>query len=151
MLPSIIDALYAAAVEALPDALVTDGFGLSDDPNQDVLMIGVDDADAPGGAASVDSDQASTTAGTTRPREETGHINCVAFSLDGGGDQKAARDAAYATFGAVETLLRNDPRIGLTAPALLVAEIGGHRLEQDQFTQGAGAWIPFTVKFQARI
>lgn len=151
MLPAIIDALFTKATDALPDALVTDGFGLSDDPNQDVLMIGVDDADAPGGASSVDSDQASTTAGTTRPRQETGFINCVAFSIDGGSDAKAARDAAYATFGAVETLLREDPRIGLTAPALLVAEIGGHQLQQDLFATGAGAWVAFTVKFTTRI
>ncbi|HEY6013470.1 MAG TPA: hypothetical protein VIU37_05675 [Candidatus Limnocylindrales bacterium] len=151
MLPAVIDALYTTMVAALPNAKVTDGFGVAADPTVDALMIGVDDADNPGASATADNSQEMANAGLPRDRDETGVIQCVAFSLDGGKDPKTARDRAYAVFGAVETSLRTDPRIGLTAPALLVAEIGSHRLLQDQFNQGAGAWVLFTVKYTARI
>lgn len=156
-IPVLIDALVTQARASLPNCLVIDGFGVTNDANPNVLMVGVDDPDSQSAADSTDSAQEMATAGTPRTRDQQGTITCAALSWNGGGNQKAVRDAAYATLAAVENLLRLDPRLGLTSFPLLVCQLGDDRLSQNQYvatdttTGGVDALVIFTVKFQARI
>lgn len=151
--PFIIDALFAQATAALPDVKVYDGFGLTDDPGPDILMIGVDDGQSSSAATSADSSQTMATAGTPRSRSQTGSINCWALSWTGNAEPKDARDAVYAIQAAVEDILRADPTLGLAQPngQVFVIQIGDERLMQDQTNTGAEALLTFTVNFEARI
>lgn len=151
IIPSLIDALVTQADAALTTVNVSDGLLVSDDPG-DYLMIGVDDPDGPSPANTAEATQ---DWGPMRPspssRNEQGTITCAALSWNGDGDAKAARDAAFTTAGAVSTLLRNDPTLGLS-PTLLWARFGSTlELSQTQDDDGASALVVFRVAFHARI
>lgn len=149
VVPAAIDALVAAARIALPDVLVHDGIGQTDDPG-DFLMIGVEDPDIEGAAFSADTKQDWAAVGTGAPRDEQGDITCVALSWNGDGDPKAARDGAYAIAAAVEDLLRNTPALGV--PQLLWTSFGSSsQLSQAQGDGGASALLVFRINFRARI
>lgn len=151
ILPTLIDALVNQARVALPSVQVFDSYGVSDDPG-DFLMIGVDDPDAPTPADSATSTQDwGPFRASSSKRDEQGSLTCAALSWNGNADMKAARDAAFATAGAVSTLLRNDPTLGL-APTLLWARFGSSLdLSQQQDEGGAQAVVVFRIAFQARI
>lgn len=152
-IPAVIDALVAQADAALTSVTVYDGFGISDDPG-DFLMVGVDDADLLDAATSAESSQVPATMGTLRTRQETGTVTCLALSWNGDADMAAARTAAFATANEVSDLIRADPSLGLGAPdfRLLVAGYGGsERLMQNQDEDGAEAALVFTVTFTAQI
>ena len=147
--PSIIDALVTAARAALTDVAVYDGYGVSDDPG-DFLMIGVEDVDGQDQARSADSSQTWAGTGIGAPRDESGEITCAALSWNGDADQKAARDGAYAITAAVENLLRENPALGL--PTVLWTGYGSStQLTQDQSDGGAMALVVFRIAFRARI
>lgn len=155
VVPSLIDALISTATAALPNVDVYDGFGVSEDPG-DFLMIGVDDPDSQAAAFSSDSSQTQATAGTPRSRNQTGAITCAALSWNGNAGnagQKTARDAVYAIQAAVENALRADPTLGVAPPngQVLVLQIGDERLSQNQYDLGCDALLIFTVQFEARI
>lgn len=148
VVPGIIDALFDAATAALPDVLVLDGMGATDDP-RDYLMIGVDDPDADGGAFAGDSRQVWADA-TGTSRTETGAITCAAYSWNGDGDQKAARDAAYASVEALASHCRDTTDLGLAD--LYWTDFGTDaRLSQFQGQWGAAALVVFSIAFRARI
>ena len=147
VVPALIDALFAAAVAALPNARVSDGVGVSSDPG-DFLMIGVSD-DGPNPSTAVSSRQTWANAnGTTR--DESGNITCMAVSWNGNADAKAARDSAYATKAAVENLLRANPSLGVSG--VLWTSVGtDESLDQNQDDLGALAILVFTIAYRARI
>lgn len=151
-IPDLIDALVALARTALPDTLVFDGIGATDDPG-DFLMIGVEDPDIEGAAFSADVKQDWAAMGPNAPRDEEGDITCVALAWVGesGSDgQKAARDAAYAITAALEAALRVDVTLGL--PTLLWTGFGTtSQLSQAQGAGGSSALIVFRIHFAARI
>lgn len=157
VIPALIDALVTQATTALPTRLVTDGYGITSASNPDVLMVGVDDPDNDTSAQSTDSDQEMATTGPLRTRAQKGSVTLAALSWSGDTDQKAVRDAAYATLGAVETLLRTDPTLGLNVPGRMTVQMGNERLSQNQYTAtedasgGTEALIIFTVTFDGRI
>lgn len=149
VIPALIDALFTQATAALPDVSVHDGYGVSEDPGN-FLMIGVDDPDSQVAAFTSESSQAMATFGGTR--EQTGSVTCAALAWNGDGGnvgQKAARDAAYAIQATVEGLLRADPTLGVTPSnnRPLTAEMGDERLSQNQYDAGCDALLIFTVKF----
>lgn len=147
VIPAFIDAVLTAARAGLPGVDVFDGFGVSDDPG-DYLMVGVDDPERQDAAFSADSVQSWAHANRTA-RDEVGAVTCAATSWNGDGDQKAARDAAFATTGAVETFLRVDPTMGDT---VLWCEYGSStQLTQAQGEAGALALVVFRIHFRARI
>jgi hypothetical protein len=149
VVPALIDALVAAATTALPDVLVFDGIGVTDDPG-DFLMVGVEDPDIEGAAFSADTKQDWAAVGTGAPRDEQGDITCVALSWNGDGDPKAARDDAYAIAAALEDLLRDTPALGV--PGLLWTSFGtSSQLSQAQGPDGASALLVFRINFRARI
>ena len=157
VVPALIDALFTQAAAALPSALVLDGFGVTEDPG-DFLMIGIDDPLSPDAAQSARMSQIPATAGTTRSRDETGEVFCSAMSWNGNGgssaSQKQARDAAFAIVAAVETLCRTTPGLGIAGYGYVVAQVGGasdFNVKQDQNTTGAMCIVTFPVSFAARL
>jgi hypothetical protein len=154
VVPALTDALFTQLTAALPNVRVYDGFGVSDDP-ADFLLIGVDDPNETGMATSATTDQHAAVAGTPRSRDESGDLWCSALSWKGeagNAAQKSARDACAAVVAAVENLLRTTPNLGLTSVSYLVAEIGsGWRWQQDQGHDGAVCIISFPIHFRARI
>lgn len=148
VVPALIDALVAAGRAALPDVLVIDGMGKTDDPG-DYLMIGVDDPDTDGDAFSGDSQQKWAHA-TGSARDESGQITCAAFSWNGNADQKAARDSAYASVEALASACRADVDLGVAS--LVWTDFGTDaRLSQIQSDSGAAALVVFQIAFRARI
>jgi len=148
VVPALIDALVAAATAALPNVLVLDGMGATDDPG-DYLMVGVDDPDTDGDAFSGDSQQKWAHA-TGSTRDELGQITCAAFSWNGNGDQKAARDSAYASVEALAAACRDSVDLGVDSIAWV--DFGTDaRLSQIQSDSGAAALVVFQIAFRARI
>jgi hypothetical protein len=150
-LPDVVDALIDLASTALPSLRVFDGIGASNDPG-DFLMVGVEDPDIDRAAFSAEVSQ--TRATMSGARDEQGTINCCALSWNGDSSdagQKAARDAAFETVAAVETILRT------TAPTLDLDEVlkteFGDRLtvSQAQGDTGASCMVIFSVAYLARV
>jgi hypothetical protein len=151
VIPALIDALVTAATDALPGVQVYDGFGVSDDPG-DFLMVGVDDPDSTDKASSGSSEQDWHGTGVEADRDEIGDITCVALSWNGDGPQgqKAARDGAFTIAEAVSTLCRANPSLGV--PAVLWTSYGTSTdLQQSQDGTGAMALLVFRVHFEALI
>lgn len=149
VVPLVIDALIAGAQDALGEAcLVVDGFGLTDDPGN-FLMIGVEDPDTEDFATSATSVQEWAHA-VADERDETGDVSCAALAWNGDGDQKAARDAAYDIVTGFGTWIRENYTLGLAN--VYNAEFGSNQaLTQIQNTDGAVALVSFKVAFKARI
>lgn len=146
--PAFLDALVESAGVALPDVIVSDGYGVTDDPG-DFLMIGVEDPDSQENAFSVDVRQEWANANYTA-RNEDGEVVCAAVSWNGDGDQKLARDSVYDIFGAIEDTLRANPSLGVAS--LLWSSVGSSsQLSQAQGQQGAAAMLIFRIQFKARI
>lgn len=153
VIPQLIDALVSNLTTSLSASpvLVIDGYGTDDDP-ADFLMIGIDDPTASGPTASASAGQKPGPMATTRPRDQEGQVWCAAYSWNGNGNQKQARDAAYTYMAAVENLLRTNPNLGIAAGGYFVAQMGAdERLMQNQDQNGAEAGLIFSVKFEARI
>lgn len=147
VVPALIDALVSGARAALTDRIVYDGFGISNDPGE-FLMVGVSD-DGPDASRAVSSHQEWANANHTA-RDEEGDITCMAVSWNGDADQKAARDGAYATKAAVENMCRTNPSLGLDN-VLWTSAGTDENLEQNQDDAGALAILTFTIAYQARI
>lgn len=145
--PDVVDALILLSRDRLADTvLVIDGDGPESDDVGDYLLVGLgdprrDDSDA--GTFDQTWPQ-STTAG----RRETGTVFCIAISCDGSGDQKAARDAAFVTLGAVQRVLREDTRLG-GVNGLLSTSLTGGQPDQRQTSRGAVCAVRFSVDYTA--
>jgi len=152
VVPALIDALFTQATAALPTTLVFYGSGVTDDPG-DYLMVGISDPDNTG--EFVDSaDAEATWAGLgNHARDQRGNIWCTAASTSGDASnagQKAVVDAAYAIVAAVDTLVRNNPTLGLLAGGWAVHG-SSERLSMAQTSYGAKARVAFQIAFQARL
>jgi len=149
VVPALIDALVTQATAALPSTLVLDGYGVTDDPG-DYLMVGVEVPlpDEESEAASTTQEQMAF--GATRPRKEDGVIHMVAKSVSGDGVAKTARDAAYATQEALATVLRTTDNAGVTG-VLRLGNGSNLRLMQDQTNYGAVAILLYDIAFEAAI
>jgi hypothetical protein len=79
-----------------------------------------------------------------------GEIQLVALSWNGDMDQKAARDAVYATAGAVANLCRTTPTLGVSG-VLWTGYGSRSELHQNQTDQAAVAQLTFRVSFRGRI
>jgi hypothetical protein len=149
-IPALIDALVAQANTSLADnILVLDGFGVTADPAEQYLFIGVDDVDSMDQAFSASAAQEWAHANYTA-RDEEGYVVCAAGAWNGDGDQKAARDDAFAIVNAMETALRANPSLGVST--LLWTSVGTRiALSQNQSESGASAVVVFNVTYRARI
>ncbi len=148
VVPALIDALVSAADAALTSVQVFDGFGVTEDPG-DFLMIGVEDPDSRDAAFSADTRQSWANANYTA-RDEEGDIVCAALSWNGDDNQKAARDAVYATAAALENLLRANA--DLDVDGVLWTSFGSSsQLTQARDGSGALALLVFRIHFRARL
>lgn len=153
VVPALLDALVEALTTALPDVNVYDGFGLSDDPG-DFLMVGVDDPDpqSSGESASSNREQMAMTP-TAAVYRETGTVTCAGFSWNGDADPKIARDAVYAMADALDAEVRSNRTSGPTPAVLGVsgitnAWVSSTVLRQDIW-QTSDALLVITLSFQA--
>lgn len=149
-LPDVIDALITNMVAALPASTsVFDGFGVTGDPGDTYVLVGVDNPDANTIGFAAESQQEWANANYTA-RDESGEVVCAAVAWNGEGDQKAARDAAYGVLDAVAAMLKADPSLGV--PELLWTSFGTRvQLSQDQNEKGANAIAVFRIHYRARI
>lgn len=146
----LLDRLVELFTETLTDITVYDGFGVSDDPG-DFLMVGVEDPDMVGAETSADAQQKWAGLGA-KSRDEEGTVTCAALSWNGDGDQSAARLRVAEITQALEDVLRADPNLGGVVPGLMWTGYGTRtRLIQDQTETGAMALCVFEIAFRARI
>lgn len=150
VVPQLVDALVALAESQLTGRTVSDGPKVGGDPG-DYLLVGAPSLDDSDQTTAAESESSWAYAGH-RVRNEMGDVNCIAYSWNGDGDQKAARDSALATMDGLSDALRDDPTVGLPASLVMRAEFGT-RVEwvQVQDGQGAAARAMFTVHFQAQV
>lgn len=149
---ALVDTLVAELSTALPDVQVYDGFGISEDAS-DFLMVGVED---PNGSEATSADVAQEWHGLgAKSRLEAGTITCAALAWRGNpGDagQGEARAAAAAIVAAVESHLRADPNLGGLVPGLMWVGFGTRlRLVQDQTDAGPYALVVFDIAFKSKI
>lgn len=146
--PAVIDALIAGAIAALPNVRVYDGDEVTEDPG-DFLMIGSNNTDDTGDVNAGEFRQAWANANHTA-RDEEGEINCLSLSWNGDGNQKAARDAAFATCEAVAAMCRTNPSLGVAS--LLWTSFGTRGTPwQNHDENGAMCLVEFQIAFRARI
>lgn len=148
--PTVHAALVAAADAALT-VRVVDGFDLSEDPG-DVMMIGVPSlSDLNSVSAGTFSQEATTFGRAGGVRTETGSINGIVVATDGAGNQSAARTTAFGYIETLTTALRADPTMGVTAFNELVAQLSAGDVAEDQAEDGATTAISFVVAYRALI
>ncbi|GAA1790326.1 hypothetical protein GCM10009795_040020 [Nocardioides hankookensis] len=159
VVPDLIAAIVSKATAAaegndedhpLYGRYVEDGYGTSNGAYADVLMVGVEDPQTDD-ANSAETTEELAFVGPAVTRDEKGYVTCLAMSDDGGGNQKAARDAAYRTAMGVAMLLAADYQLGVTG--LLWTVVGSRtRLNQGQDSdRGAVALLTFRIYFEARL
>jgi hypothetical protein len=146
-LPAVMDALIAGAGGALPNIQVEDGFGISGEPG-DFLMLGADDPDNEDAAAAFEVQQSRLAMGGARLEEGT--IFCVALSWNGDGNQKAARDACFDTVAGVEDYLRANNTLGGLVLKVEFVDLAAQG-KQAQGDTGAACWLPFAIAYQAQV
>lgn len=151
--PALIDAIVAAAADALTDVYVSDGYAASS-TKADVLMIGVDDPDIDGAQFTAETEKDFATTGLDGSHHETGEIMCLAMAAVGDRNgQKTVRDRVYAIADAVDSLCRirggSDPAFGV--PYVLWTRCGSRtQLQQIPGDRGRGAMLLFRIYFEAR-
>jgi len=154
IVPALIDTLVTAADATVPaNVNVFDGFGVSDDPG-DYLMIGVDDPDADGWANTADAQEDISSVGPpSGARDQTGSVVCVALSWNGDCDQKAARDAALTTMTALAAYVRANPGLSIASGSqtFWCWFSPSEAWKQQQDDAGAKAQVVFRIGFFARL
>lgn len=146
------DALVTALTAALPDVQVFDG-----DPLEQVdelsLCIGTErlTSGEPSTAGTFSQEWAQV--GIGGDRNETGEVQCVAESYEGGttpADRRAARASAIALVSRVADRLRDDYALGVPSLLWLNASPNGEvLLNCDDY--GSRCIVRFSIAYQARI
>lgn len=134
------------------DVIVFDGPEVDNRP-EDVdayLVIGVPGDGPQSGDRSGQVDHAFGPMASTRPRDETGLVECRAVAQLGDVDTSGARTAALALVAAVEDQLRTTPTLGLDPAWMRWAAVTRHELRQ-YLSGGSVCEIDFTVSFLTRL
>lgn len=139
---AVVDALVTAlSADATLTGLVIDGPPVTQDELVDVVTVGYGwDADDD---TAIEIEQEYHELGPTAKRDERLDVRCAAASFRGDADIAAARARCVALLGAVESVLRADPSLGLAD--LLRVELSAGSIRQAQTAQGAEVVCPFTV------
>lgn len=138
-IPEVLDALVSAfqGSPTLRDAVVTDGPLMSNSSAPDWICVGYDgDPEGEFIAASVELDW---TGALSPQRGESMDIPVTVIVSRGSTDVKAARDAAFAYYGALADLLPS-----LDVPQTQVF-VGINSFRQVQDTEGVHAFLALTV------
>ena len=129
------------------------GGGFSDDQKIDAILIGSPADPFDNGDWNIlTASQEWGPLGAMRRKEE-GDLQCAATSWNGNsGDAgvKASFEAVFRYAGLVETFLRNDPSVGLSAYQM-EAEFGTEYSVREFSADGPAAVLSFTIHYKARI
>lgn len=139
---AVIDALVAAlSADGTLAGLVWDGPPITGDPLPEVVTVGFafDESDD----SSFEITQSYHDLGPAASRDETVDVRCAVYSSNGDGDMGAARARAVVLLGAVESVLRANPTLGLTEVMRAELSVGTGR--QAQTPEGAACIVQFTV------
>lgn len=146
----LLDALVREYRLALPTVTVFDGHGITEDPAQNFVMVGVGDPDSNQAPTSAESEQ--TWAGLgARAGDEEGTITCCAVAWNGESEGLAkARTALKGMFAAMAAVHVEDPTLGVGP--VMWTRFGG-RMSTTQFQASDGSSIVqyFEIKFKARV
>lgn len=144
---TVMGLLLEAVMERLRGVLPAEAT-VSDGPSihlQDSLLVEVG-VDMPRSRAAVLSGQsASEWATVGRLTKEEGTITCVATAWRGSTEMRVVRDEVLGVRDALASLLRADPRLGVTG--LLKAGISGQRLRQIADGNSVAAQLAIDVSF----
>lgn len=143
-IPATVDALITLARANLTGVEVFDGppTGTTGLENLKRLFVG----DSGEGGPAVDGEYQVLTFGGER--REVFTVSCVAESLRGDADMKAARDEAFTIHGDLDGLLRVDPTVG---GAVFVARIVGREtVRAMQPSDGALCAVTFQVACESQ-
>lgn len=146
----VIDALVDQLPSVSDGVRVSDGFGVSDDPG-DFIMIGVDDLLSDRAAHALEADQEWAHVNHTT-RHEAGDINCIAWSRVGdsdAGSSKRVRDQLRAVLDSLADYIRTNYTLGV--PEVLWVGFRLISTDQDQDDYGAWCLANFQIHFEARI
>jgi len=146
--PAAIDALVALFAATLGAERVFDGPGARDTGEGSYVFVGVGDPDDDGYDDSASGDQSWAWLGHVQ-RDETFSVHCCVIAWNGDGDQKAARDEAFAIVGKVTDALQADPTLG--GVLLYAPGVKSYGLRQIQDGSGAATKLPFDVECRARL
>lgn len=136
------------AVPALADPVqVYDGPDVTDSEWADAVFIGFD-GDWNGKFDSVRIKQDWSYLGATSRFEEV-DIVCSVVSWSGDVTPKPNRDRAIVLLGAVETVLRTDPTLGLDSSVIATLDVAN--VFQEPFQNGHGCRILFTIHIRDQI
>lgn len=139
---ALVDALVAAlSADATLVGLVIDGPPVTQAELVDVVTVGY--GWDPEDDTSVDIEQEYHELGPAAKRDERVEVRCAAASFRGDTDIAAARSRCVVLLGAVESVLRASPSLGLSE--VLRTEVGFGSIRQSQTAQGAEVICPFTV------
>lgn len=147
----LIDAITAAAQDALPYVLVKDGFVAPTGPG-DILMVGYDDDGAP----SITMRHDFVNGNLDGIIEEEADIICTAASWIGNpDDQKTPRDAVFAIATTIANLCRirggTDPAFGVErAMWTLCGSESESQFDQWGADGGRVATLKFRIHYKAR-
>lgn len=153
VVPDLLNALFTQAQAGVTEANVYFGTGVSDDPG-DYLMINVTDPDGPDWMQGVSTTQDFVYVGQQLDdltRNEEGDVPCCALSWNGNTDDAATViAAAYATAGALSSVCRDNPTLGL-ANLLWVSFGVNTDLLTVQNASGSLARLDFQIHFKALV
>lgn len=149
LIPAVHDALVTQLGAALEDVEVFDGEGANENASTDIVMVGVydpDSADSPPGAT---SQQNWATTGGSAARDDNGIVWCTAVSWTGDDDPRAARISAFATVAQAETVIRDEPTLGVAG--VLWSGVSDLTMRQTRNSKGAECQVTFAVHYRGRI
>lgn len=140
---AVIDALVTAlqADSTLTGVTVLDGPPVTGDPLFECITVGFSWDEEDDRAAEVQ--QQYHELGSAARRDETLDIFCAVRVVNGNSSVSTARARAVVLLGAVESVLRATPALGLTD--LIRTEVSFADVRQTQTAEGAGALLRFTV------
>lgn len=150
--PDLIEAIVAYAKDALPHIVVSDGFAVTSD-NSETLMIGVDDPNVDGAQFSVEGERDFVNGGLDGIIAETGEIVCAATAWIGDDDPLTPRRRVYDIADKIAELCAirgaTDPAFGVEKALWTVAG-RRHQLLQMAGDGGCAAILIFRIYYEGR-
>lgn len=144
----LIPAAVAAAKTLVPkDVQVFNGYGVTNDPS-DFVQIGVMDPFSTSAAVAIETGHEFAYANTTTA-DETGHINCVAFTRNGDGNPDLAWARLQQVLDPIALHLRSNYTLGVDG--VMWVRFSLTQADHDQDDAGAWAIASFRLNFRARI
>jgi len=139
---AVVDALVAAlSADSTLAGLVLDGPPVTEAVLDDVVTVGF--GWDPEDETSIDFEQEYHELGPAAKRDERVEVRCAAVAFRGDADMAAARARCVVLLGAVESVLRATPSLGLDE--VLRTEVAFGSFRQAQTAQGAECVCTFTV------